>query len=93
MFFFRWVKNWVDIKYPINFEFGMKDLARRHILDAIYTATANNPNAADHLIDPNGEMRFKVNQLMSGFIRDFGMDDDLEEKILKCEKIYGPIFS
>lgn len=85
------MKNWNDSKYPVDKDIGLRDLARRNLLNAIYTATANDPNAADHLFDPTGELRFKVNQLMSGFNRDFGMDDALEEKVLLCESIYGPI--
>lgn len=90
--FFRFVRNWLDLRYPlVPLRTELRVLARRQLLDAIYTATANDPNAANNLIDSNGELRFKVNQLMNGFNREFGMDDDLAEKVSKCEAIYGPI--
>lgn len=88
---YRYIRNWLDLKYPFDNEIGLKDFARRQILDAIYTATSNDPNAANHLIDPTGQLRLKVNKLMNGFIGDYGMDDVFEEKISQCETIYGPI--
>lgn len=83
--------DWIDIRLLLDMNVGIKDLTQRQLLHAIYTATANDLNAADHLIDPTGELKFKVNQLMNSFIRHYGMDDVLEEKVRKCETIYGTI--
>lgn len=88
---FRSAKDWFDPRIPLDRDIDLRDYARRNLLGAIYTATANDPNAVHNLIDPTGELRFKVNQLMNGYIRDFGMDDDFEELIWDCEPIYGQI--
>lgn len=85
------MKNWFDTNLPYVRGISLRDLARRQLLDAIFTSTANDPHAAEHLIDPNGKLRYKVNQLMNDFVRDYEIDDILKEKVLKCEEIYGQI--
>lgn len=67
----------------------LRDMAKRLLLDTICTATINDPE--DHLIDPSGRLRYRVNQLINGFDRDFGMDDVFAEKVDQCKRILGNV--
>lgn len=75
----------------IDRENGVRLRARLELLDAIYTATVNDPDAKTHLNDPTGRLRSAVNQITSGLTRKLKLNDDLLEKIYQCEPIFGKL--
>lgn len=87
----RSLKNWHEKKLSYNSTITIRDLAKRMLLDAIYSAAIDDPNAEYNLRDPNGELRYKVNQLMNGFNREVGLDKYLAPKVVYYERIFGII--
>lgn len=41
------------------------------------------------LLDPNGQLRYQVNQLLNGYCRENGIDADLSAKVWQCRNIFG----
>lgn len=66
-------------------------MTKRQLLDVIYNAVVNDPNADVHLVDPSGQLRYRVNQLMSGLSRDYELDDDFIDKVRQCQPIFGRV--
>lgn len=66
-------------------------MIKRQLLDVIYTATVNDPDAENHLDDPNGQLRNEVNQLMNCLSRDYGLDDVFADKVQQCQGIFGQV--
>lgn len=90
--FSRSLTSWIDFyKSPITSEYGVRNLARRQILDTIYNAVAYNPDAEHHLNDPDGVISIRVNQLMNGFNREVGLDVPLAANVFQCQHIFGLI--
>lgn len=67
---------------PVDHKFGVKILAKFNLLNAINLAASMDPNAEQQLIDPDGQTRAKVNQLVTGFMREFNAGNDFMTRML-----------
>lgn len=82
--------HWDKAKYPKQANFDVQDVARYHLLYSIYLTVVKTPMAELMLSNLPG-LRYRVNQLTSGFKKDFGLEPELAEQINRCTHIFGLI--
>lgn len=87
----RSLTYWSDFKLHIDPKFGVKDLAKRQLLDAMYMFASNIPDDEFQMDDPSGLLRYQVNQLTNGFIQEYGMMGYFSRNMPRGEEIFGPI--
>lgn len=70
-----------------------REKTRTELLDAIYTAADNYPEAKvkAHLNDPNDFLRNEVIQLTNDHSRDPGLEVQLRTKVVKFEARFGKV--